>query len=58
MSGDCNTCKISTVSKFCWYLVIASSNFATVTFFAVFKMCRHRVNAACCLIILLKCEES
>ena len=25
--------------------VNASSNFATVTFFTVFKMCRHRVNA-------------
>ena len=26
-------------------VVNASSNFAPVTFFTVFKMCRHRVNA-------------
>ena len=29
----------------CWYRVNASSNFATVTFFTVFKICQHRVNA-------------
>ena len=39
------TVKFPTVFKFCRHRVIASSNFAAVTFFTVVKMCRHRVNA-------------
>ena len=47
-SQSCNelfTGKFSTFFKLFQHRVNASSNFATVTFFIVFKMCRLRVNA-------------
>ena len=37
--------QVFTVFKLFWHHVNASKCFATVTFFIVFKMCRHRLNA-------------
>ena len=39
------TVKSRIVFKLFRYRVNSSSNFAAVTFFTVFKMCQHRVNA-------------
>ena len=46
-SESCNeffTVKFPTALKLFRHCVNASSNLATVTFFTVFKMCRHRTN--------------
>ena len=43
-------CRQILKTAFCRYRVNASSDVATVTFFTVFKMCRHRVNAVLVLL--------
>ena len=48
--------KFPTVFKLFHCRIDASYNFATVTFFTVLEMCRHRVNAAFVLKTHIKCK--
>ena len=41
------TVKFSIAFTLCQFCVKASSNFATVKFFAIFEMCGHLVNVNC-----------